>query len=174
MFTTMKKLTLAATLGTVIFTGFATAKQTPGISMIDVSASYAAAEDTNAQELFPGITDDIKLAIAELVSHSDDAADPIIRIDIRKVALDGDTMMTAGAAFNQLEGVVSVESENGVGGGTFPLNITALTDETVVPTGYIAIPPSTEDFYDAMVVGFALNVAERVEEMNLSGTAISR
>ena len=63
--------------------------------------------DTNAQALFPQITNDMKLAIANLVPQSDDASDPIIHVDIRKIALNGDTILPESAEFNELEGVVS-------------------------------------------------------------------
>ncbi len=174
MFNTMKNLTLSTTLTTLALAGAVAATELPPISDIDVSASYDAAEDTNAQELFPEIADDVRLAIAALIPQSDNAADPIIRVDIRKVALDGDTIMPDSAEFNQLQGIVAIETRSGSGGQTFPVNITAMTDTDAVPAGFIAIPPSNDDFYSAMVDGFAINVAEGVERLNTDGGTINR
>ena len=100
IFSTMKKLTLATTVSLMALSGAVAAKEMPLVSEIDVSASYNAAQDTNAQEMFPEITSDIALAIADLVPQSDDGADPIIKVDIRKVALNGDTVLPDSKEFN--------------------------------------------------------------------------
>lgn len=174
MFTKMKELTLAATVSAIALAGATTASTMPDVSEIDVTASYDAAQDTNAADLFPEITNDIKLAIAERVPQSNDAADPIINVDIRKIALNGDTMLPNSAEFNELEGVVSISTESGVGGQSFPVNITAVMDETAIPAGYVAVPPSLDDFYGAMVAGFADNVADGLEDLNTEGGSINR
>ncbi|MEW9920732.1 hypothetical protein AB2B41_14045 [Marimonas sp. MJW-29] len=169
MFKTMKKLTLATTVSLIALSGAVGAKEMPLVSEIDVSASYDAAQDTNAQEMFPEITSDIALAIADLVPQSDDGADPIIRVDIRKVALNGDTVLPDSKEFNELEGVVSIETESGNGAQSFPVAIKAVAADGAVPPGYTAISPSLTDFYNAMVVAFAQNVAEEFADLNLVG-----
>ena len=174
MFNTIKKLTLAATVSVIAVAG-ATAATMPEVSTIEVTASYDAAQDTNAEALFPEISSDIELAIAELVPQSDDAADPVIRVEIRKIALNGDTILPDSAEFNELEGIVSISTESGNGSQTFPVAITAVMDETAVPAGYVAIPPSLDDFYVGMVAGFAQNVAEGLENLNtVGGGSINR
>ena len=75
MFDTMKKLTLAATVS-VFAVAAANADTMPPVSEIDVTASYEAAQDSNAAALFPGIADDIKVAIAERIPQSNNAAAP--------------------------------------------------------------------------------------------------
>ncbi|MCX7559936.1 hypothetical protein OS190_10185 [Sulfitobacter sp. F26204] len=174
MLTMMKKLTLATSVSLIALTGAAMAAEaTDGASEITVSASYDSAQDSNAAELFPGITDDIKLAIAKLVPSSDNAADPIIRVDIRKVALNGDTILPDSAEFNELEGVVAIETNTGEGGKSFPIKIVAVTDMNAVPEGYVGIAPSLDDFYQAMVDGFAMNVAKQYGALNDAGAKIS-
>lgn len=175
MYTSMKTFALASTVSIFALAGAATAADAPKISMIDVEASYSAAQGSNAAETFPQIASDIKLAIADRVETSDDASDPMIRVDIRKVALDGDTIIPDSAEFNELEGVVSISSENGtLGDQTFPINIVAMTDPSVAPEGYFVIAPSTDDFYNAMVFAFADNVAEKLESMNTAGDGVSK
>lgn len=160
MLNTLKKMTIATVMSTTFFATPLYAEELQDVSEIKVLTSYASAEDSNAQALFPEITDDIKLAIAELVPLSNNAADPIIRVDIRKVALNGDTLLPDSKEFNQLEGVVAIETNTGEGGRTFPVRIHAQMDETAVPEGYVVIAPSFDDFYKAMVAAFAENVAE--------------
>ncbi|WP_120505029.1 hypothetical protein [Sulfitobacter mediterraneus] len=174
MFTTIKSFTFAASVSLLALTS-ATAAELPKVSEISVDASYDAAQDSNAAALYPELQTDINKAVAEMVPISDDAADPTIRIDIRKIALDGDTYLPDSAEFNQIEGVVAIEGRDGsVGDVTFPVNIVAATADTAAPEGYFLVPPSTEDFYTAMVYGFAKTVAEELARVNTSGDAISR
>ena len=173
MFNMTKKITLAAAVSMLALTSMTSAKEVPEISEIDVSASYDAAQDTNARDMFPEITSDIQLALASLVPLSDNAADPTVRIDIRKIALNGDTVLPDSMEFNELEGVVSFQTNTGEGGQSFPVNIIAVMDDSAVPAGYDAVPPSLDDFYKAMVDGFALKVAERLGTVNEAGAPIS-
>ena len=112
MFTTIKSFTFAASVSLLALTS-ATAAELPKVSEISVDASYDAAQDSNAAALYPELQTDINKAVAEMVPTSDDAADPIIRIDIRKIALDGDTYLPDSAEFNQIEGVVAIEGRDG-------------------------------------------------------------
>lgn len=170
MFATTKSFALAATLSIAALSTAATAEEMTKVSQINVTASYEAAEDTNAQALYPEITKDIQLAIAELVPVSDNGADPVVMVDIRKVALNGDTILPESAEFNQLEGVVSIEVSSGPGGQSFPVNVTAvMADAGAVPEGYVVIAPSLDDFYRAMVEGFAVTVAEQISTLNTVG-----
>lgn len=173
MFYVIKKLTLATTLSAIAFTSAAYADTARKVSEIRVSASYDAAEGSNAQELLPEIATDVQLAVAKLVPTSDDAGYPTILIDIRKVALDGDTILPASTEFNQLEGVVSIENRSGAGGKSFRVNVTAVTDLNAVPEGYVGIAPSIDDFYQAMVDGFAMKVAKEFGSVDEDGNKIS-
>ncbi len=176
MFDTMKKLALATSVSVLALAGAVSAQDAVKVSKIDVAASYSAAQDSNAADVFPEIATDIQAAIAERVPTSSDAADPMVRVDIRKVALDGDTMMVPDSAeFNELEGVVDISSENGtLGDLSFPINIAAYTAERAVPEGYVAVAPSDTDFYNAMISGFADTVAERLANMNTGGDEVSK
>lgn len=173
MFVMMKKLTLATTVSVMALTGGAIAGEIDGVSEIRVTTSYDAAQDSNAAEYFPEIATDVQVAIAKLIPSSDNAADPIIRVDLRKVALDGDTILPDSTEFNQLEGVVAIDTNSGEGGQSFKVNIVAATDMSAVPEGFVGIAPSADDFYKAMIDGFALNVAERYGTVNAAGAKIS-
>ncbi|KIN65209.1 hypothetical protein Z946_4109 [Sulfitobacter noctilucicola] len=164
-----KNFTLAASVSLIALTGTAYAAEMDPASDISVDASYNAAEDTNAMEMFPGITQDVEVAIAKLIPMSDSPNDPVIRVDIRKLALDGDTILPDSTEFNQMEGVVAIDTVTGIGGKSFPINIVAVTDLTSVPDGYVGIAPSVDDFYNAMIDAFAADVAKNYGSINDEG-----
>ncbi len=175
MFDSVKKLTLAAGVSLIALTAAASAQEALKISKIDVEASYSAAQDSNAASFYPDIAIDLRTAIAERVPTSDDAGDPTISVDVRKISLDGATMLPETQEFNELEGVVSIESGTGdIGGLAFPVNIKAVSGDMAAPEGYIVMPPSDGDFYVAMVNFFADRVAEELAGMNTSGDGVSK
>jgi hypothetical protein len=175
MFATVKHIALATAVSAVALASAAFAAEGPAISEIRVDASYSAATGTNAQEKFPGIEDDLRAAIAKRIETSTDAADPVISVDLRRIALDGDTMLPDSAEFNEMDAVVSISGNSGeIGAITFTLQVVATSDESAVPEGYIGVSPDPEDFYTAMVNGFADAVASEVEAINASGQAIDR
>jgi hypothetical protein len=174
MFDTVKKLSLAATVSLVALTGTAYAQEALRVSTVDVMASNAAATDSNAMEYFPQIADDVRAAIAERVPASNDASDPTISVDIRKIALDGSTMLPS-AEFNELEGVVSIASQNGtLGDRAFPVNIKAVAGDATAPEGYVMVPPSEGEFYTVMVAFFADQVAAGLADVFPAGDEVSK
>ncbi|MFD2739385.1 hypothetical protein ACFSUD_07395 [Sulfitobacter aestuarii] len=175
MFDTAKKLTLAAGVSLLALSSTAIAQEEVRISDIDVEASYSAAPDSNAAEAFPQIADDIRAAIAERVPTSSDAADPTIRVDIRKLSLDGTTMFPADSEFNEIEGVVAITSPDGdIGSVSFPVHVGATTQVDPLPEGFVLLTPSTDDFYAVMVNGFADVVAENLANVNTAGDGITK
>tara|TARA_R110002020_G_scaffold341163_1_gene555810 strand:- start:59 stop:589 length:531 start_codon:yes stop_codon:yes gene_type:complete len=176
MISTFRTATLAVGVSFLALTGAVQAQEeTLQVGTIDVDASYGAAQDSNAAEYYPEISNDLKAAIAERVPTSDDASDVSVRVDVRKMSLDGATMLPESREFNELEGVVDITSQNGTMGDlAFPVNVKAVTGSSAVPEGYIAMPPSDGDYYVAMVDFFADQVAERLANMNASGDEVSR
>ncbi len=171
MFMTLKKTMLAASVSVLALSGSAYAMdEVYKVSVIDVDASMTAAVGSNAIGFYPDITKDIQTAVASRVTMSDDAADPEIRIDIRKIALNGAAVLPDTKEFNELEGVVSLTGPQGEDGSySFPINIAAYTGDQIIPEGYIAVAPSEQDFYNAMVNSFADSVAEGLTKLNPSG-----
>lgn len=166
---TVKSLGFAASVSLLALTGAASAEMAK-VHMIEVEANLAAAEDSNAAMFFPEIATDVANAIQERVEASDDMDDFKIKVDIRKVALEGDMMLPDSKEFNQMEGVAVIESPNATPVSlSFPVRISAVSADATVPEGYIAIAPSELDFYNAMVYGFANTVIERLEGINTGG-----
>ncbi len=174
MFKTPQKLALAASVSILTLAAPLAAEEKAGLSELDVTTSYDAAQDGNAAEMLPNIAEDLRKAIAERIPGSDDAADPVMRVDVQRVALNGDTILPASAEFNELTGVVAIETNTGEGGLTVPINVVATTDLSAVPEGYVGIAPSLDDFYNAMITGFAENVEIAYQEQNKAGARISK
>ncbi|MGB3243396.1 MAG: hypothetical protein WBB25_02605 [Sulfitobacter sp.] len=174
MLTMIKNTALAASVSLIALSS-ASAQEEVRVSKIDVEASMSAAQDGNAMDYYPEIVSDIRTAISERVPTSDDAADPEIRVDIRKVSLDGASVLPESREFNELEGVVNITSQSGdTGALSFPIMLAAYSPDHTLPEGYIAVPPSETDFYVALVNAFADRVAEGLGDVNTAGDPISR
>ncbi len=170
MFITVKSIALATGISLFALSSAAFADETIAFSEIDVELSISAAQDANAMTVYPQITADLQAAISDRVMGSDDASKPTIRVDIRKISLNGNTMLDNTKTFNEIEGVVSISDENGsIGAQSFPVNVIATAPTQAVPEGYIAVPPSDADFYVVMINSFADVVAENVANLNTSG-----
>ncbi|MEM9636113.1 MAG: hypothetical protein AAGA94_00580 [Pseudomonadota bacterium] len=165
MFNFVKKTTFAATVSLAALAASG-AVAGPGVSDIDVQAKIAAPQGSNALDLYPTIAEDLERAILERVDTANDPNGPTITVKIKRVSLDGDTILPDTAEFNELEGFLSYQG----GSREVVENIilSAHTDESAVPAGVIAIPPSQDDFYDAMLTAFADRVVELVpaEDIN--------
>ena len=173
MYTHLKALALAAGVSTLALSTAVLAAEDVRISKIDVEASVTSLADSNALTFYPSLEEDLRSEIAQRVPLSSDSADPQIRIDIRKIALNGSTMLPESKEFNELEGVVDVTSPTGESAGlSFAVNISAYSGDAVAPEGYINVPPSETDFYVAMVSTFADVVAEGLDNVNTSGNKI--
>ncbi|MGY9038664.1 hypothetical protein [Sulfitobacter sp. BSw21498] len=175
MFNSVKTIALATGVSLAALSSAAFADEPVSFSAIDVDTSISAAQDANAMEYYPQITEDLKAAVAARVLGSDDASDPTIKIDVRKVSLDGATMLNDGQEFNELEGVVNISSpDESIAARSFPVNIAAYAVDQVVPEGYVAVAPSEGVFYDVMINGFADEVAKQVGNLNTAGSGVSK
>lgn len=167
MFTSVKSIALATTLSVAALSSAAYAADPIAFSNVNVEASMSAAENGNALTVFPEIVTDLNTAVSERITASDDDSDPTIRIDVRKVSLNGNPMLTGSNEFNEIEGVVDItDDSNTIGSQSFAVNVAAYAADITVPEGYVTVAPSEEDFYDAMISGFADVVAAQVEEIN--------
>tara|TARA_R100000655_G_scaffold101382_1_gene146435 strand:+ start:330 stop:953 length:624 start_codon:yes stop_codon:yes gene_type:complete len=173
MFTNMKNIALAAGVSAIALSSSAFADEKIMVSAIDVESSVSASTEANAMDFYPDLEEDLRAEVAERVPMSSDAADPQIKIDIRKIALNGSTMLPDSKEFNQLEGVVDITSPNGDNAGlSFPVMISAYAGDEIAPEGYVNVQPSETEFYVAMVSTFADVVAEGLANVNTAGEPI--
>ncbi|QYX58486.1 hypothetical protein K1T73_02845 [Roseovarius sp. SCSIO 43702] len=146
----------------------------PVVSKVNVEADLSAYKRSNALEYWPTLADDLGAAIGALVAF-EDGENPIVNVEIKKVAIDGDTVLPDSGEFNYLEGQVVVHQgvdetvEKAVDDRgseviqTFTLIVTAMTDPAALPESTVVIPPSQNDFYNALVGAYALKVVERLD-----------
>lgn len=145
------------------------------LSHVDVTADLSAYEDNNVLKFWPTLEDDITTAIASKVTIDDGADAPRISVAINKVAIDGDTVLPESGEFNQLEGTVTTHDGKNSGpasegqdsdalSGSYALKMTAVRGDQEVPEGWVAVRPSQEDFYDALIDAYATSIVERLDE----------
>ncbi|WP_299674990.1 hypothetical protein [uncultured Roseobacter sp.] len=165
MFNFVKKTTAAATVSLAALAASG-AVATAGVNDIDVQAQIEAPQGSNALDLYPTIEADLERALVERIDAlSNNPADPTLTVKIKRVSLDGDTILPDSAEFNELEGFVSFQG--GSREVVETIRLSAHTDESAVPAGYVAVPPSTDDFYDAMLTAFADRVVEMLPEEDI-------
>lgn len=145
------------------------------LSGVEVKSNLSAYEDSNAIEFWPTLDEDLASAIASMVNVDDGAEAPRIVVEINKVAIDGDTVLPDSGEFNQLEGTVTTRewgddtttSSHGESiadqSGSYPLLLTAVSANREVPDDWILIPPSQDDFYNALINAYATEIVERVK-----------
>ncbi|MDM8164457.1 hypothetical protein [Roseovarius sp.] len=175
----MKHHVLSAAAAVLMFTApVAVQAQDVTLSRIEVQTDLSAYEGSNASEFWPSLEADLGRAIASVVTVDETAPAPAIRVEINKIAISGSPILPDTGEFNEMEGTVAVFRglEEDVTSGSqedatpneiersFPIKVSAVTGEAIVPEGYIAIPPSDGDFYAAMIGGFALETVERLDE----------
>lgn len=174
-------------LSTALWTGMTLAAAGPlsaadkTLSGVEVDANLSAIEGNNALDYWPTLEDDIAKAIAEKVTVDDEADAPRLAVEINKVAIDGDTVLPDTGEFNELHGTVTTftglndpvtgavteperEPDPDALLGSYALQLTATADESAVPEGWVRIAPSQDDFYNALVDGYATAVVERLED----------
>ncbi len=160
MLTNMKNIALAAGVSVIALSGSAFADDKIMVSKIDVESSVAAAADSNAMDFYPDLEEDLRAEVAE-------------RVPIRKISLNGATMLPDSKEFNELEGVVDITSPTGDNAGlSFPVMISAYSGDEIAPEGYVNVQPSDTEFYVALVSTFADVVAEGLANVNTAGSPV--
>ncbi|MEM5519223.1 hypothetical protein [Sulfitobacter sp. AS59] len=169
MLNSVKRIALATTVSLAALSTAAVASEDIIFSEINVTAVMGAAENANALDVFPEIVTDLEQAIATRVSTGSDASLPTIKIDIRQISLNGNPMLTSLEGFNEISGIVAItDDNNSIGAQSFAVNIAAYPADQIVPEGFVAVPPSQDDFYDAMIEGFADTVAQRINTIHVN------
>ncbi len=173
----MKTLATAAFVLATSVAAPALASQDISLNDVDVRAELTDFTDSNALKYWPDIERDLQAAIAQRVELSGMEEDPRIEVEISKISVDGDTFLPDSGEFNQLEGIVkiyegadavTVQGRNSLDEdapiSTYPLRLSAVPPSSEAPEGYVMVPPSQDDFYNAMVQAFARLVVEDIDQ----------
>jgi len=160
----MKRIILGTVAAVSLMAGPALAAE-PTVRELTVTADMADLETANASRYYPHISGDLSAAIYDRVTLDDDPNGYVVDVKLGSVSLDGDTNLPDTAEFNQMEGVVTISSPNtNAPLVSYPVQIVANSGGAAVPAGYVAVNPSTDDFYTAMLNGFAEVVSEKMPE----------
>ncbi|WP_320178677.1 hypothetical protein [Roseovarius pacificus] len=144
------------------------------LSDVEVKTDLSAFENSNALEFWPTLSEDIGEAIASQLTIDDQSGEPRIVVAINKVAINGETTLPDTGEFNQLEGTITTFPAKGAANtetgdsssatGSYALKVSATSGEVDVPENWIVIPPSQDDFYEALTNAYAKEVVERIED----------
>jgi hypothetical protein len=155
---------LALLAGAALFLG-ACAAQTPDpitVSEVNVTADMAAIGNRNAAGYWQGLESDLQAAIGSEFVGRIDPGGRIVNVDIDELTLQ--TALTSGmtAEDARLSGQVEVITSDG--STTYDVSATTRDAITYLPPGtnITTIPPSSAEFYRAVVRAFARGTAEVV------------
>ncbi len=173
----MNILKSATVSATVLLTSTAALASQDVWTSVDVEADLSAFEQSNALDYWPTLERDLSAAIAERVDIRAGEDAPALRVEINKVAIDGNVVLPATGEFNEIVGTIAViddgvptSSNNEVASQNIPeqsfaLRVYAQLEEgQTPPEGYILVAPSKDDFYTALVDAYAKEVVEYVEQ----------
>lgn len=156
---------VAATVGLCLALPFPLAAEEATFKDVTVDIAIDAATGANALTYYPEIEADLERHIIAQLPVSDDPNGYSVNVTLHSMSLDGDTILPDSREFNRLEGVALVTSPlTNATPHSIPIRISAETEKTALPEGFVVIAPSTDDFYDAMLAGFAHSVGRDVPE----------
>ena len=159
------KLTTAATAALALLSAPALAASEPTVKEVNVTAQVTNL-DSNAQEFYPNIAHDILTEITNIMPLTHDQQGFVIDVVVQNVSLDGNSVLPDSREFNQIEGVMSIRAQDtNANSESFPIKVVAQGAGVATPEGFAVVEPSTTDFYQALIAGFAREVAERETEV---------
>lgn len=130
---------------------------------INVAVNIDAATGANALSYYPDIAADLTRMLADELPVSGAADGYTVNVTVDSMTLDGDTALPDTREFNTMSGSAAITGP-GADGPTQSFDID-LTAETAMDRGPEATDkPDVEDFYIAMLAGFAEYVAQNAPE----------
>ncbi|MBM7069794.1 hypothetical protein [Actibacterium sp. 188UL27-1] len=159
----MKRITSVLAIAAAL--SATTAISATEVEEIDVTVDLTALENAEAAGVWTNIASDLENAIAaRLVDQlSEDGAS--ITIDIDEVALANSLDKAVGAGEATLQGDVEIRVPGLANNENYTLTVNAEQVQPFVPEGMVVTDLKVEDgaFYDAMIQGFAENVAMKLK-----------
>lgn len=145
------------------------------IGKVEVKTELAAFDESNALDYWTDLEQDLGSAITEKLEVTDDTEDDRLVVAINHVMLDGSPVLPDTGEFNFLEGTITVfegqddGADEDVGNidkagmESYALRVFSQTEGAVAPEGAIVITPSKDDFYNALIEGFAVEVVDNLD-----------
>lgn len=171
-------LLMSGAMAALPMTAFAQDTGSPSIGQIEVTADFSSVDGANAAEYYPDLADDLEQALGQslqpFMTGASDGQRVIVLVS--EVSVDGNPVLT-GQNANRLSGTMFIETAQTAtrpdsSGGEVPdtesITVVATSDPassaTVVAGGPVyVVQPTSDNYYDALVAGFAAVAAERIE-----------
>lgn len=172
----MKLLATTAICGLAVLGASAAWADMVKVGSIEVKTNLAAFENSNALEYWGDIEQDLGAALAQRIDVTDLPKDDSLIVTITGIMLNGNPMLPAHGEFNQLDGTIALfeapqdnvnkehASTDGAAADSYALKVYTVTEETVAPEGAVVIEPDKDDYYHALVDGFAIEVAHWLDK----------
>ncbi len=138
------------------------------VEAIDVTVDLASITNPAAALRFSHIADDLKNAIAALLTDrlaAKDEKGEVIHVDISEVELSNTFTETSGLADTHLVGIVSItDSNDNSNFANYTLTVDVNQAKTFLPTtvDMATLKASSDDYYHALIAAFAQHVADNL------------
>jgi hypothetical protein len=162
----MKQLIALTTALTLTMAPMAIAENVT-VSSVAVEARLSAGDDSNALKLWPDVTSDLQKMVKDAVQPM--WADDGLKVNVRltEMSLEGETMLPDDGEFNWLSGWVFIYRDNAPV-KSFPVIMRADSADAVsVPGSVIVVSPTDNDYYHALLTGFATHTASVLKDTTL-------
>jgi hypothetical protein len=159
----MKRFTTLLATAAIGVAGAASAADVT-LADVDVIVEFEDAENANAQEFWPAIETDLETVFAAKTAamHSDEGLD--VNVRLTEVSLSGSQILTGEGEFNHMEGWVYVREQGDPDPlESFKVIIDAKTGSAGIIEGMVIVP-DMQDFYVALLNGFADKTLQEIEE----------
>jgi len=130
------------------------------ISEVTVNADLSAIGSRQAVSYWQGLSGDLETAIAnEFVGRIDPAGNTIV-VDVDELSLNSPFVVGATAETARLSGRVDLLNPAGTSEGTYNITATSQDVATFLPPGTVSVPPTSAEYYHAIVQAFARGVSQ--------------
>ncbi|MGR3453374.1 hypothetical protein [Pseudooceanicola sp.] len=135
------------------------------VSGVQVATDLDGVSVSDVTNFYPEFNADLEKAIWASVDNPKTDGGRGFQIDVKVTSIElDDAGMGPGGEFNELNGIVTYTFDGSDQPSlTTPIEVKATSG--AAPAGVLVIPPSEADFYQAMVMGFANGVNDRMADL---------
>lgn len=135
------------------------------VSGVEVATDLDGVSVSDVNNFYPEFNADLEKAIWASIDNPKTDGGRGFQIDVKVTSIElDDAALGPDGQFNELNGVVTYTFDGADQPAlTTPIEVKATAGD--VPAGVIAVAPSEADFYQAMVMGFANGVNDRMADL---------
>lgn len=152
-------------LGSFAFPAFAL-----DVSDVQVGFNRNAILGSEALPFYDKLSADLASSIQSMATMTGDKDAVEIDVSINKLSLDGTPISLDSTDFNELDGVVSFHSQYDDSAIlSYPIRLAAYADTSrLIPEGFIAVAPTDNDYYVALIAAFAEATVKGLDDVATS------